>query len=127
MNDADAMRVWVGDEEWAAIRSVASEIVLLRAVHDGNDRRFVNAALSVMVGDCHWMSLPAEQFGDWKSNRSRNERWIERGVWAHLAERGAVAEDWSRKIAERSDRHRRQKQRRATRRRVKLLDDDRWE
>lgn len=126
MNDTGAMLVWVRDEEWAAIRSAASEVVLLRPVYDGNDRRFVNAALSVMVGDCYWTSLPAELFGDWRTNRSRNDRWIERGVWAHLAGRGAMAEEWARKIAERSHWHRCEKQRRATRRRNKLLDDDRW-
>jgi len=127
MNDTGAKRVWVRDEEWAAIRAAASEVVLLRPLHEVGDRRFVNAALSVMVGDCYWPSLPAELFGDWRSNRCRNERWLERGVWAHLAARGAVAEEWSRKIAERSDRHRRQKQRRAARRRSQLLDDNRWD
>lgn len=117
--------VSVSDDQWAAIRALANRWVPLRAGRDEIDRRFVEAALSVMVGDCHWVLLAEERFGNWRVNWARNARWVELGVWSRVAAGGALNEDTARRVLDYVERHRRKKRRRAARRVEWILHEDR--
>ncbi|MEH6418628.1 transposase, partial [Pseudomonas sp. CGJS7] len=92
---------WIAlsDAEWARVAQVVAQVSAKSDSERAQARRFVDAALSVMIGNCVWSRLPAERFGDWRVAYNRNERWIERGVWTVLANSGVMTEAWSLRIA----------------------------
>ncbi|QCW24379.1 transposase [Lysobacter enzymogenes] len=78
--NAQRRAIALDDGEWEAFKRALGEPALVRAGSERDDRRFVDAALSVMTGHCYWTDLPAQDYGNWVSNYRRNRRWMARGV-----------------------------------------------
>lgn len=85
--------VALSDPQWQALENGLRDCLELRD-RGGDPRCCMDAALSVMVGNCQWSELPTDTFGDWKIAYNRTERWIERGVWSSLARSPALDESW---------------------------------
>lgn len=109
------------DGEWEAFKRALGEPALVRAGSERDDRRFVDAALSVMTGHCYWTDLPAQDYGNWVSHYRRNRRWMARGVWLQAARSGALPEPWAQRIAEYAQRQEQERARRSSRKRKRLL------
>ncbi|SDZ08217.1 Putative transposase of IS4/5 family [Lysobacter sp. yr284] len=109
--------VQLSDSEWPLLEQVVRQVIALEDSRRPDTRRFVDAALSVMVGQCAWTQLPEDQFGDWRVCYNRNERWIERGVWTVLANSGVMLDAWSARVVAYAERRVREKRFRAKRQR----------
>lgn len=116
--------VFLEDAQWEALKSAASGLIVLRAACERDDRNFVNAVLSVIIGGCYWTQLPDEVFGNWHKHYHRCKRWLERGLWSRLAGAGAFDAECSRRLLDFVERQRYGKQRRRARRRIRLLSGD---
>lgn len=119
--NARRQAIALDDREWEAFKRALGEPALVRAGSEHDDRRFVDAALSVMTGHCYWTDLPAQDYGNWVSNYRRNRRWMARGVWQRAVRSGALPEAWAQRIAEYAQRQDQQRVRRSSRKRQRLL------
>lgn len=109
------------DAGWRAFKLALGEWLPVRASSDAEDRRFVDAALSVMTGHCYWTDLPPQEYGHWVSNYRRNRRWMARGVWAQAVRSGALPEAWAQRIEQYAQRQELERLRRKSRKRERLL------
>ncbi|ALN55844.1 hypothetical protein GLE_0486 [Lysobacter enzymogenes] len=122
--DDEAGFVRLSEHEWAQFVEVARTLIQLRPAEEDNTRRFVEAVLTVMSGRRFWAQLPSERFGKWYLHHHRNLRWLERGVWLALAQRGAFGSERSRQMIGFVERQRASLQRQRARRRARLLSKD---
>lgn len=102
--------------QWEAIEAVLPRTVYTRDASADVVRRFIEASLWIMATGRNWPDLPVEQYGSWRKNYVRANRWVFRGIW--LTVLGALGPDceWSALIGEHVRQQTRRKQRRDRRR-----------
>src|ERR1700684_178555 len=73
------------DEEWNAIKDLASGKEGDPGVTAKDNRLFVNAVLWIAKTGAPWRDLP-ERFGHWNSVWKRFDRWAKKGTWQRVFE-----------------------------------------
>ncbi len=111
------------DDQIAAIRSALPAMLSKRQGSDESLRRFVEGGLLVMLHGRHWAALPPERYGNWRNNRVRHVRWLERGVWVLVAAALGMSEDDQAKVLAYERQHSQRRHRIAERRRRSRLSD----